>query len=295
MIDTMAYGGEDMTNRSLTEVLAHEGIADLTGLWPVEQVEDWNRRLDPLFAEISDQPRSLVGPDQLVDSGIFQELFSEPARRLIAGIQPSALLYHCQCYEIAAAQSKSHIHQDRVQGWHRDSETIMDFTDGFPTFVSIFILLSPVGDEDGPFEFTPNRPAVGLRPRGKVVRLVGPTGTAAIWNRSYFHRAAPNRGPRRRRILKVSFQPAGLRNELIQSAAFKTAWSNLDQEPLRALVDHRRVGTTAPLVDAGAPMAARPMPAKYSNDLGVAAVAFERLQAVGRRLNASRQRQLVET
>lgn len=281
------WGWDVMQGRTLQEVLVQEGIADLTGLWPTEQVEAWNDRLDPLFAAIDDQPRSYVSADQLVETGIFQEALSEPVRRLIASIQPSALLYHFHCYEIAAAQTKPHIQRNRFQGWHRDLETLSDFTKDFPTFVSIFILMSPVGDADGPFEFAPKSAETGLRAGGEIVRLVGPVGTAAIWNRSYYHRAAPNRGPRRRRILKFSFQPAGLPNPRIGLDEFKTAWSNLDDPRLRAFVDARRVGTTNPLAEAGDPVEARLLPATDRNELTGVSTAFERLYASGAKLLSS--------
>lgn len=60
-----------METRTLPEVLAQEGIADLTGLWPVEQGESWNQRVDSLFAAMEDQPHAVLGPDQLVDVGVF--------------------------------------------------------------------------------------------------------------------------------------------------------------------------------------------------------------------------------
>ena len=219
-------------------------------------VQAWNQQLDPLFAAVDDQARSYVRADQLVETGIFQEVFSEPVRRLIASIQPSALLYHLHGCETAAAQTKPHIHQGHLNGWHKDWETLKHFKEDFPTFISIFILMSPVGDGDGQFEFAP-RTSKALQAGGEVVRLVGGVGTAAIWNRSYYHRAAPNRGPRRRRILKISFQPAGLPNDRIGLDEFKTAWSSLDDPRLRALVDARRVGTSDPLPEAGDPIEAR--------------------------------------
>lgn len=276
-----------MQGRSLQDVLTQEGIADLTGLWPAEQVEAWNRRVDPLFAALSDQPRSYVKADQLVETGILQEALSEPVRRVIASIQPSALLYHCHCYEIAAGQTKPHIQRNRLQGWHRDFETLKDFTRQFPTFVSIFILMSPVGDADGPFEFVPKSAETGLRAGSEIVRLTGPVGTAAIWNRAYYHRAAPNRGPRRRRILKFSFQPAALPNSRIGLDEFKSAWSRLDDARLRALVDAGRVGSTDPLAEAGDPVEARSLPATERNELTGVSTAFERLYAAGSKLLSS--------
>ena len=273
--------------RTFQEVLSQEGIADLTGLWPSEQVEAWNRRVDPLLVAIDDQPRSYVSAEQLVETGIFQEALSEPVRRIITSIQPSALLYHCHIYEIAAGQTKPHIQRNRFQGWHRDWETLRDFTSDFPSFVSIFVLMSPVGDDDGPFEFVPKSPEAGLQPSGEIVRLVGPVGTAAIWNRAYYHRAAPNRGPRRRRILKFSFQPAGLPNGRIRLDEFKAAWSKLEDPGLRAFVDARRVGTTDPLPEAGDPVEARSLPATERNELTGMSTGFVRLYAAGCKLLSS--------
>ena len=272
-----------METRTLPDVLAQEGIADLTGLWPVEQVESWNQRVDSLFAAIEDQPRAVLGPDQLVDVGVFHEMFSEPARQLIASVHPSALLYHCHCYETAGGQTKSHINEERLDGWHRDYDTLKGFAKNFPNFISIFILLSPVGDDDGAFEFAPNS-ADRIKAGSDIVQMVGPIGTAAIWNRCFYHRAAPNRGSRRRRILKISFQPAGLANELIGTDEFKAAWSKLDDPVLKALVDERRVGTSEPLADSSDPVEARLMPPTSRNELSGPAVAKERLHMASRKL-----------
>jgi Phytanoyl-CoA dioxygenase (PhyH) len=270
-------------NRTLADVLVQEGIADLTGLWPVELIESWNERLDSLFEAIADQPRAVLGPDQLVDVGIFHEIFSEPARRLIASVHPSALLYHCHCYETAGGQTKSHINEERLDGWHRDYDTLSGFAKNFPNYVSIFILLSPVGADDGAFEFAPNS-ADRIKAGGDVVAMVGPIGTANIWNRCYYHRAAPNRGPRRRRILKFSFQPAGLANELIGTDEFKAAWSKLDDPVLKALVDERRVGTSTPLADSSDPVEARLLAPTGRNGLSGPAVVYDRLHAAGRKV-----------
>jgi hypothetical protein len=274
------------STRTLPDVLANEGIADLTGLWPTETVQGWNDKLDPMFAAIDAEARSYVGADQLVNTGVFAELFSDPVRRLIAGIQPSALLYHCHCYEIAAGQDKSHIHAGKLQGWHKDWDTVQYFTPDYPSYLSLFVLLSPVAGDDGPFEFQPQSASEGLRASAQIVQLIGPAGTAAIWNRSYFHRAAPNRGNVRRRILKISIQPAGLPNDRIGLKEFRDAFANLDDPQLRALVDERRVGTTTPLPDGGDPVEARLFPSSKTNDLGPTAIAYGRIQSISRRLQS---------
>ena len=64
----------------VTDLLANAGIADVTGLWPVEMVEDWNRRLDPIFAGTDGERRSYASADALAETGSFAELFGEPVR-----------------------------------------------------------------------------------------------------------------------------------------------------------------------------------------------------------------------
>ena len=272
---------------TVTDLLANAGIADVTGLWPVEVVEDWNRRLEPIFAGTDGQRRSYASADALAETGIFAELFSEPVRQLIAGIHPSALLYHCHAYEIAANQGRPHIHRDKPLGWHRDTETIRAYTPDFPSFISIFILLSPVGPDDGAFEFYPHRPNNGMRAGGDAVQLIGPVGTAAMWNRSYFHRASPNRGSLRRRVLKVSFQPAGLPNDRIGLPEFTDARAHLTDPALLALIDERRVGTTTPLTDRGDVPAGTPLPPTTKNELSRTQAAYIRAQTVGFRALAA--------
>ncbi len=272
------------STRTLPEMLSNEGIADLTGMWSADTVADWSRRLDPLFKSTDGEERSYVSADGLVETGIFAEVFTEPVRQLIAGIQPSALLYHCHCYEIAGNQEKTHIHRDKPQGWHRDNETLRNYLTDFPNFISIFILLTPVGDDDGAFEFFPTRPNKGMRAGGEIVRLVGPVGTAAIWNRSYFHRASPNRGSVRRRILKISFQPAGLPNERIDLPEFRDAFAKLQDPALRALIDPTRVGSSTPLPFSGDPTVARPLAPSGHNELTKSGAAILRAQTIGLRL-----------
>lgn len=97
-----------------------------------------------------------------------------------------------------------------------------------------------------------------MRAGGDAVQLIGPVGTAAMWNRSYFHRASPNRGSVRRRVLKISFQPAGLPNDRIGLPEFTDARAHLSDPALLALIDANRVGSTTRWPTAGK---SRPAPA----------------------------------
>ena len=81
--------------------------------------------------------------------------------------------------------------------------------------MSVFLYLTDVGPENGPFELLPRDPELGFAPGLPCISVTGPAGFAFAWNRSFYHRAAPNRSPRRRRVLKLSVQPRRLPNDRI--------------------------------------------------------------------------------
>jgi hypothetical protein len=161
--------------------------------------------MDPIFAVKSQQAHAYVRPDEMLDADILECVLSTKMRSLIFSIVPDAVLYHFHAYEIVGNNKKSHIFGESLDGWHRDPDSEFFLDD--PTHVSIFVYLHDVGDEDGAFEFSPHRPDTPLRTDSPVLSMTGPAGMSFVWHRSYFHRASPNRGPRRRRLLKISVQP----------------------------------------------------------------------------------------
>jgi hypothetical protein len=64
-----------------------------------------------------------------------------------------------------------------------------------------------VGPEDGAFEFVPAVPPTKwLHSKTPYIAVQGPRGYTFAWARSFYHRASPNRGPVRRRLIKFSVQ-----------------------------------------------------------------------------------------
>ena len=136
--------------------------------------------------------------------GIMDEVLNPRMMDLLFSIIPDPVLYHFHFYEIAAKQEKSHIFSENLLGWHRDPDCTFRASD--PTHLSIFVYFSDVGPDDGPFEFVPNLATENLSSGAKVASMQGPAGMSFVWHRRFFHRAAPNRGSRRRRLLKISVQ-----------------------------------------------------------------------------------------
>ena len=272
-----------MSNRTFLDVLTHEGIADLTGFWTQDTIADWNDRLDPLLALTTGEPRSYLSGDHLARIGIVDELFNDDLRAVVSGLYADPVFFHCHVYEIAAGQSRPHIQPLDLRGWHRDPETVRRYSPTFPNFVSVFVALSPIGEDDGAFEFVPAAPVSSLSRGAPIVRLTGRPGTAAAWNRSYYHRASPNRGPVRRRLLKISVQPRHLPNDRIALAEFVAARSILQDPYLRHLCDASGVGAGPATTAEGGADGACPLEPTGTVELSLADMGIHQVFSLAKR------------
>lgn len=202
---------------TLRDRLMREGIVELVDPFPAEVLARWNAQLDAAFTTVGDEERAYVGAGELARMGVLDELFGEGLGLvgLIRAIMPSAVLYHCHAYEIAARQGRSHINADRLDGWHRDREAVGRQAARSLRYVSVFVYLSDVGADSGAFELLPRSPQRSIRAGQPCARMVGPVGTTFVWNRNFYHRASPNRSAHRRRLLKLSLQPPDAPNDRI--------------------------------------------------------------------------------
>jgi hypothetical protein len=230
-------------------IVRRDGIAAAPPLVDPAGLARLNAAVDPLFAADGGARRTYVGADELLSLGLLDVALSPALRGVAELLVPTPAIYHCHIYEIAAGQSKSHVHAAQPDGWHRDDETLPSYVPGGLRHVSLFVYLSNVGPQDGPFELLTGTPAGGLRGdhdglRGSrdVVQVTGPTGTSFAWNRSFWHRATPNVGPHRRRLLKVSIQPADevhLRATSIELRTVALHAEAVGDAALLSLFDHR--------------------------------------------------------
>jgi hypothetical protein len=184
--------------------LASDGIFAVEDIYSVNEIAALNASMGRVFEERKHLPRSYVLPDDILALGILNKILTPKMRELILAIMPDPVLYHFHAYEIAGNSTKSHIFSESLGGWHRDPDS--EYFESDPTHLSVFVYLSDVAGEDGPFEFSLQQPSRTLTTNSPAVSMTGPTGYSFIWHRSFYHRAAPNRGPRRRRLIKISVQ-----------------------------------------------------------------------------------------
>jgi hypothetical protein len=203
----------------LAKRLSEVGILAVDNIYSVVQVNKINAAMNPIFAAKAHEGRSYVRPDEMMRANILYDILSRKMRDLIFSIVPDPVLYHLHAYEIAGNSARSHIFSESLAGWHRDSDSA--HFPGNATHVSIFVYLSDVGAEDGPFEFAKHPPDSPLEAKHPAISVTGEMGTSFIWNRTYYHRAAPNRGSNRRRLIKISVQPNAFHSEHLGNDYFR--------------------------------------------------------------------------
>lgn len=184
--------------------LQTDGILATDDLFSHEELQTLQSVLDRLFEQKSDQARAYIHPDELLDTGLWPLVFSEKLRSLLFSLMPDPVLCHCHVYEIAGGNPEPHIFAESLAGWHCDVERQPE-TEG-PTHISLFVYLTDVGPGSGAFEFVPHTSRQWLRSDASFISVFGKPGYTFVWNRKFFHRAAPNLSSVRRRLLKLSFQ-----------------------------------------------------------------------------------------
>lgn len=200
--------------------LSGSGICNVEPIYTPQQIAEINRVADPIFASRKEQARSYVYADEIGRSGMLPLILSKNMRNCLLSVMPDPVLYHMHIYEIAENQNQPHIFADNLAGWHRDPDSENGGREA--THVSIFVYLTDVGIENGPFEFIPQSSFLWLRKNTKYVSMLGKSGSSFVWNRNFYHRAAPNRSGVRRRLLKISIQNSRFISKHLSNEHFKS-------------------------------------------------------------------------
>lgn len=210
-----------MSEFDIAQAFKANAVVRLDNVFDPATIAGWNSRLDAIYSTKVDRARPEVDVDELYDAGIIDEFFNPKMRKIIYDLMPNAVLYHFHSYEIEANQSKSHVLGNRLDGWHSDIGQLPWLDLREPHYASIFVYLSTVDENDGAFEIANTLSAPEFANEFESTKVTGVTGTTFVWNRAALHRASPNVGPIRRRILKISIQNSYLENAIVASGKFE--------------------------------------------------------------------------
>jgi len=273
---------------ALNKELSTSGILKLHCPLSSNFINELNSAIDPIFKTRSDQPRSYVTAAEMTELGFFPEILNENMLGLAFGIMPDPVLYHFHAYEIAANQSVSHIFAERLKGFHCDPDSEFDGQEA--THVSLFIYLSEVQNQDGPFEFVMQPPRQLLSPSSPVASMLGGIGTTFAWNRSFYHRASPNSGNHRRRLLKLSIQRNRFQSSHLENESFQRVMKLIPpgQDPRFDLLLGRFQGKTAPGLSAATQAVRESVGNVRPLSVGRVELAKENLRQIKRALKPAR-------
>lgn len=257
---------------ALRKLLVSSGIAQLPELYTPEQIRSMNAALGPFFEAKIEEKRSYAHASDLLRLGLWDSVFSPAMIDVLFSIMPDPVLYHAHAYEIAANNTKSHIFSESLSGWHRDPDST--FVEGDPSHISLFIYLTHVGPEDGAFEFVPDcPPSAWLGAHDPFISVLGEPGYSFAWHRNYFHRASPNRGSVRRRLIKLSIQRNSFHSAHLSNPYFEEVKGLIPagNERMDVLLG-RYQGKKAPSLPKLAEVACLPINTNQTLDLPVAGI-----------------------
>lgn len=193
---------------TLIENFKKYGFLELENILSKEQIELINTKVDPIILNKFNKTKTEILIEELIESGIAEIILTnENLRKIILTIMPDPILFGFNIYEVDSMQERTHTNDNSADGWHVDTP-VLPFLDRKQTnFVSFMIYLTDVMSfEDGPFEITSENLLEKLKHKSQSKKILGCKGTTFIWNNNYLHRASPNIGKIRRRVLKIGFQ-----------------------------------------------------------------------------------------
>jgi hypothetical protein len=260
----------------VNNLLKTAGICSIPNMYTAQEIAGINAAIEPILASRLEERRAYVHPDELVELGVMNQLFNEQMMNTLFTIMPDPVLYHCHVYEIAANDSRSHIFSDSLLGWHRDDDSF--YIEEHPTHVSLFVYLSTVGKNDGAFEFMPDvSPSKWMLNGDKYISVQGEPGYSFAWQRSYYHRASPNRGPVRRRLFKISIQRNSFISLHLGNAHFSKVLTQIPPGNVQwDLLLGRYQGADAPKLPSPVPPAA--LPIATNNTLSLPTIDLAKVQ-----------------
>lgn len=233
---------------AIQHILQDEGIIQIENIYSSSELQAIKQAVDPILLSRIQEARAYVTPDEMLNLGVWPIIFSQRMMSVLFSIIPDPVLYHCHIYEIAANNNTPHIFGNELAGWHRDEDS--EYHNRKTTHVSIFVYLTDVDAMDGAFEFVPSKkPKRWLKRGTPFISVIGNMGFSFVWNRSFFHRASPNRGSIRRRLLKLSIQGNEFPSVHLKNTHFQRVLASIPEgNPEMDILLGRYQGKKSPLV-----------------------------------------------
>ena len=197
----------------LVKLYENNGFIEFNNIFEDKQIEKWNKILDPYFSGKDEKVRldlTSIGKD---GHDILKEFFNDKVKFITNELIKDPIVFYAGSIEIPSNSKISHVNHNEIGGWHTGTGENLQYLDlRKPIWMTFFVYLTDVGQNDGPFEITNKIYRKEINHNTKAFSLLGNKGKCFLWGNTFYHRAAPNLGNKRRRILKIQVQHNYLEN-----------------------------------------------------------------------------------
>ena len=199
---------------NLSNLYEKNGFIEFENIFQKEIIDKWNKILDNSYQTHNDKKVSIDLADLNQDGYIIlKDFFNDKIKFIIDQLIKDPIIYYAGSNEIPGNQLKSHVNDNEIDGWHTDTGENLQYLDyKKPYWITFFVYLSDVGENNGAFEITNLTKKKLINHNTKSHKLIGSKGKCFLWGNSHYHRASPNLSNERRRILKIQIQHNYLQN-----------------------------------------------------------------------------------
>lgn len=191
----------------------NNGFIEFNNIFKDEQIKKWNDILDPYFSGKDEKVRLDLTSIGKNGYDILKEFFNDKVKFIINNLIKDPIIFYAGSIEIPSNSKISHVNHNEIGGWHTDTGENLQYLDlKKPIWMTFFVYLTDVDQNDGPFEITNKIYRKDVNHNTKAFSLLGKKGKCFLWGNTFYHRAAPNLGDKRRRILKIQIQHNYLEN-----------------------------------------------------------------------------------
>jgi hypothetical protein len=191
----------------LISIYKKNGVIEFDNIFETSLVDKWNKILEPYYAGSRDKVSidlTDLGEDGL---DILKGFFNDKIKFITSKLIKDPIVFYAGSNEIPANTKISHVNHNEIGGWHTDTGENLQYLDSRkPYWITFFVYLTDVEKNDGPFEITNVTRKKDINNNTKTFSIIGKKGKCFLWGNPFYHRAAPNLGNTRRRILKIQVQ-----------------------------------------------------------------------------------------
>jgi len=229
---------------NILKLYKEQGFVEFEDLFSSEKIDEWNEVLNKYYEEKKEK----VSID-LCDLGedgykIIEDFFNSKIRFIIKDLIKDPILFYAGSNEIPSNSKISHVNHNDIGGWHTDTgEEIQYLNLKDPHWITFFVYLSDVNKNDGPFEITNKNKRKELNDGTKFFTMIGKKGKCIVWGNTFYHRAAPNLGNKRRRIIKIQIQHNYLENSYINTLNKIQKYISKNDEYMKFITGSKHMGT----------------------------------------------------